>query len=77
MISRLPRPLNPTRKGLGDMPLPPLNPKPCTNALSFELHSSELAAELDLSESCRRKIDGQLDSQELHAEGGALRVPRA
>ncbi|MEL7128606.1 MAG: mobilization relaxase, partial [Pseudomonadota bacterium] len=30
----------------------------------------ELAAELDLSESRRREIEGQLDSQEAHAERG-------
>ena len=30
----------------------------------------ELAAEFDLSESRRREIEGQLDSQEAHAERG-------
>ena len=30
----------------------------------------ELATELDLSESRRREIEGQLDSQEAHAERG-------
>ena len=30
----------------------------------------ELAAELDLSEGRRREVEGQLDSQEAHAEMG-------
>lgn len=30
----------------------------------------DLAAELDLSESRRREVEGQLDSQEAHAERG-------